>query len=79
MNHRARAGSQQRRLVIPSLLMSDADSLPDDIETLQQLVRAQQAELARVHADVSSAQALIAHLQLAIGNAPPRAAFTEER
>ncbi len=46
--------------------MSGADSLPDNIETLQQLVRAQQAELARVRAEVSSAEALIAHLQLAI-------------
>jgi transposase len=52
--------------VIPSLVMSLADSLPDDVETLKQLVRAREAELAQARAEVSSAEALIAHLRLAI-------------
>jgi transposase len=46
--------------------MSAADSLPDDIEALRQLVRTQQAELVQARAEVSSAEALIAHLRLAI-------------
>jgi transposase len=46
--------------------MSAADSLPDDLETLKQLVRAQQAELAHARAEASSAEALIAHLRLTI-------------
>ncbi|MBX9829632.1 MAG: IS66 family transposase [Xanthobacteraceae bacterium] len=46
--------------------MDDDDSLPDDIEGLKQLVRAQQAELTRTRAEASSAEALIAHLRLAI-------------
>jgi transposase len=52
--------------VIPSLAMSAADSLPDDLETLKQLVLAQQAELAHARAEASSAEALIAHLRLTI-------------
>jgi transposase len=46
--------------------MSAVDSLPDDLETLKQLVRAREAELAQARAEVSSAEALIAHLRLAI-------------
>ena len=46
--------------------MSAADSLPDDIETLKRLVLARDAELARARAEASSAEALIAHLRLAI-------------
>lgn len=46
--------------------MSFADSLPDDIETLKRLVLARDAELARARAEASSAEALIAHLRLAI-------------
>ena len=46
--------------------MSAADSLPDDLETLKELVRAQQAELARARAEASSAEALIEHLRLTI-------------
>jgi transposase len=46
--------------------MSAADSLPDDLETLKQLVLAQQAELAHARAEASSAEALIAHLRLTI-------------
>src|SRR5215211_2628114 len=46
--------------------MSLGDSLPDDIETLKHLVRAQEAELARARAEASSAEALIAHLRLTI-------------
>jgi len=37
--------------VIPSLLMSSADSLPDDVETLKRLLRARDAELAQVRAE----------------------------
>jgi transposase len=46
--------------------MSAADSLPDDVETLQRLLRTRDAELARATAHVSSAEALIAHLKLTI-------------
>ena len=46
--------------------MDDDDSLPDDIEGLKQLVRAQQAELTRTRAEASSAEALVAHLRLTI-------------
>jgi transposase len=46
--------------------MSAADSLPDDIATLKRLVLARDAELARVRAEATSADALIAHLRLAI-------------
>jgi len=46
--------------------MNRDDSLPDNLETLKQLVRAQQAELARARAEASSAEALIAHLRLTI-------------
>jgi transposase len=52
--------------VILLLLMSTTDSLPDNIEALQQLVRERDAELARARAEVSSAEALIAHLRLSI-------------
>src|SRR5258708_31031499 len=45
--------------------MSD-DSLPDDIETLQQLVRTQSAELVQARAAASSTEALITHLRLVI-------------
>ena len=48
------------------LLMSTTDSLPDDIEALRRLVREREAELARARAEVSSAEALIVHLQLTI-------------
>jgi transposase len=54
-------------------MMSAADSLPDDVETLKRLVLARDAELAQVRADAasaraeaSSAEALIAHQQLII-------------
>src|SRR5579875_1637417 len=47
--------------------MTDAaDSLPDDVETLKRLLRVRDAELARARAEVSSAEALIAHLRLSI-------------
>jgi transposase len=46
--------------------MSADDSLPDDVETLKQLVRAGKAELARALAAVSNSKTLIAHLQLTI-------------
>jgi transposase len=45
--------------------MSD-DSLPDDIETLQQLIRTQSAELVQARAAASSTEALITHLRLVI-------------
>jgi transposase len=48
------------------LAMSTNDSLPDDVETLQQLLLARDAELARARAEASSTQALIAHLRLTI-------------
>jgi transposase len=46
--------------------MSANDSLPDDVEALKNLLRARDAELARAHAEASNAEALIAHLRLAI-------------
>jgi len=46
--------------------MSADDSLPDDIERLKQLVRTREAELADARASASSAEALVAHLRLAI-------------
>jgi transposase len=46
--------------------MSANDSLPDDVEMLKNLLRAREAELARARAEASSAEALIAHLRLAI-------------
>src|SRR5688500_12015550 len=46
--------------------MSTNDSLPEDVATLQQLLLARNAELARARAEASSAEALIAHLRLTI-------------
>jgi len=46
--------------------MSADDSLPDDVETLKQLVRAGNAELAQARAAVSNSETLIAHLRLTI-------------
>jgi transposase len=46
--------------------MSTDDSLPDDVEMLKRLVRARSAELAQARAEASSAEALVAHLRLAI-------------
>ena len=46
--------------------MSADDSLPDDVETLKQLVRAGNAELAQARAAVSNSESLIAHLRLTI-------------
>ena len=46
--------------------MSATDSLPDDVETLKQRLLAREAELAQARAEVSSAEALIAHQQLMI-------------
>jgi transposase len=46
--------------------MSAGDSLPQDVETLQRLLRARDAELAQARAAASSAEALIAHLRLTI-------------
>jgi transposase len=46
--------------------MSTNDSLPDDVETLQRLLLARDAELAQARAEASSTQALIAHLRLTI-------------
>jgi transposase len=46
--------------------MSDGDSPPDDVETLKRLLVARDAELARVRAEASGAEALIAHLRLTI-------------
>ena len=46
--------------------MGADDSLPDDVEVLKNLLRARDAELARTRAEASSAEALIAHLRLAI-------------
>jgi hypothetical protein len=48
------------------MAVSAADSLPDDIELLKQLVRMREAELARVRAEASGAEALISHLRLTI-------------
>jgi transposase len=66
VTHCTIAGLQVPRLVIPSLAMSATDSLPDDVKTLQRLLRTRDAELARATAHVSSAEALIAHLKLTI-------------
>jgi uncharacterized membrane-anchored protein len=46
--------------------MSATDSLPGDVETLQRLLRIRDAELGRARAQTLSAEALIAHLRLAI-------------
>jgi transposase len=46
--------------------MSPHDSLPDDVETLKQLVLVRDAELAQARAEASSAEALITHLRLTI-------------
>ena len=46
--------------------MGGDDSLPDDVEVLKNLLRARDAELGRARAQALSAEALIAHLQLAI-------------
>ncbi|MBK5957152.1 hypothetical protein CCR97_02845 [Rhodoplanes elegans] len=40
--------------------------MPDDVETLKRLLLARDAELAGARAEVSSAEALVAHLRLAI-------------
>jgi transposase len=47
-------------------MMSAADSLPDDVESLKSLLRERDAELAQARATASNATALIAHLQLSI-------------
>jgi transposase len=46
--------------------MSLDDSLPDDLETLKQLLRARVADLAQARAEAANAAALIAHQRLAI-------------
>jgi transposase len=46
--------------------MSLDDSLPDDLETLKQLLRARAADLAQARAEAANAAALIAHQRLAI-------------
>jgi transposase len=46
--------------------MSAADSLPNDVEALKSLLRERDAELVQARAKASSADALLAHLQLAI-------------
>ena len=66
VTHCTIAGLQAPRLVIPSLAMSATDSLPGDVETLQRLLRIRDAELGRARAQTLSAEALIAHLRLAI-------------
>jgi transposase len=43
-----------------------ADSLPDDVETLQRLLQERNAELAQARAEASTTQALIVHLRLTI-------------
>ena len=48
------------------MAVSAADSLPDDVELLKQLVRTRDAELARARAEASGAEALITHLRLAV-------------
>src|SRR5262249_37685778 len=48
------------------LVMRVDDSLPDDVEILKRLLAARNAELARARAEVSSGEALIAHLRLTI-------------
>jgi transposase len=65
VNQQAIAGSHSPRVVIPSSPMS-TDSLPDDVETLKQMLRVRDAELAQERARASSTQALIAHLRLTI-------------
>jgi transposase len=47
-------------------MMSAADSLPDDVEALKSLLRDRDAELMQARTTASNADALIAHLQLAI-------------
>src|ERR1043166_999361 len=66
VNHWAIEGSQERRLVIPSPVMSADDSLPDDVETLKPLLLVRDAELAQARAEASSTEALVAHLRLTI-------------
>src|ERR1700759_5338656 len=46
--------------------MSVSDSLPDDVESLKELLRAREADLRRVSAEASSAEAIIAHQRLVI-------------
>jgi transposase len=46
--------------------MSAHDSLPDDVETLQRLLLASNAELAQARAEASGAEALIAQMRLMI-------------
>src|SRR6516225_6444444 len=48
------------------LVMRGDDSLPDDVEILKRLLAARNAELAQARAEVSSAEAPIAHLRLTI-------------
>jgi transposase len=47
-------------------MMNAADSLPDDVEALKSLLRERDAELVQARATASNADALIAHLQLAV-------------
>ena len=47
-------------------MMNAADSLPDDVEALKSLLRKRDAELVQARATASNADALIAHLQLAV-------------
>ncbi len=48
------------------VIMSAADSIPDDVEALKAMLRDRDAELAQARATASNATALIAHLQLSI-------------
>ena len=47
-------------------MMSGADSLPDDMESLKALLRERDAELVEARSSALNAAALIAHLQLSI-------------
>ena len=55
-------------------MTSADDFLPDDVETLQRLLRSRDAELAPARAHVSSAETLIAHLKLFYGQRSERKA-----
>src|SRR5215218_1036488 len=61
------------RIGFPGAMAPSAPALPDDIEALKRLVLAREADLARAQADLvrsrareTSAEAVIAHLRLAI-------------
>jgi transposase len=66
VNQRAICACKMRDVCCNWVVSPTADSLPDEVETLQRLLQERNAELAQARAEASNTQALIAHLRLTI-------------